>query len=437
MTKEIIKKIKKRNLKIGIIGLGYVGLPLAELFLKREFKVIGYDISKEKIKNFKKGRFNIEDINPEFLKEKINKGEFEVTFDEKEIKNMDAIFICVPTPVTKERVPDLSYVKNAAYTIRKNLKRGQIIILKSTTFPETTEKILLPIFEERNLRVGKDFYLGFVPERVNPGDKKFPIEKIPVVVSGVTKNCKKLIKAIYTEIVPQVFVASSPKVAEMTKLYENIFRNVNIALANQMALLCDRMGINFWEVIEAAKTKPFGFMAFYPGPGVGGHCIPVDPYYLSFKAKEYDMEIDFITLAAKVNDEMPYYVVDKVIHILNKEKILPSEARILILGVAFKKNISDYRNSPAIKIISLLEKIVKKVEYIDPYVTEIKEIKKKSIKYSRELIKKFDLILILTDHSNFPYREIFENSKIIFDTRGVFKPITKKVYALGAGKLNF
>jgi len=435
MTKEIIKKIKNRKLKMGIIGLGYVGLPLAELFLKKGFKVIGYDISKEKIENFKKGRFDIEDINPDFLKEKIDKGEFEVTFNEVEIKNMDAIFICVPTPVTKERVPDLSYVENAALTIRKNLKEGHIIILKSTTFPETTEKILLPIFEDGKLRVGKDFYLGFVPERINPGDKEFPLEKIPAVISGVTKKCEELIKAIYSEIVPQVFVVSSPRTAEMTKLYENIFRNVNIALANQMALLCDRMGINFWEVIEAAKTKPFGFMAFYPGPGVGGHCIPVDPYYLSFKAKDYDMEIDFITLAAKVNDEMPYYVAHKVIYILNKEKILPSKAKILILGVSFKKDISDYRNSPAIKIIGLLEKMVKRVEYIDPYVEEIKEIKKKRLKYKKGLLKRFDLILILTDHSLFPYEEILENSKIIFDTRGVYKgKRVKKIYTLGGGR---
>ncbi|MEO0291065.1 MAG: nucleotide sugar dehydrogenase [candidate division WOR-3 bacterium] len=433
MISEIIKKIKKRDLKIGIIGLGYVGLPLAELFLKKGFKVLGFDISEVKIKNFKKGIFGIEDINEEFLKEKINSGEFNMSYDERIIKEMDAIFICVPTPVTKERVPDLSFVLNAANSVKRNIKKGDIIVLKSTTFPETTEKILLPIFEEDNFKVGRDFYLGYVPERVNPGDKEFTIDKIPVVTSGVTKNCLKVINEIYKEIVPMVFPVSSPKVAEMAKIYENMFRNVNIALSNQMAILCDRMGIDVWEVIEAAKTKPFGFMPFYPGPGVGGHCIPVDPYYLSFKAKEYDMEIDFITLAAKVNDDMPYYVVDRILKILNREKILPSESKVLIFGVAFKRDISDVRNSPAIKIISILKDMVKKVDYIDPYVPEIKEFNKKSLNYKKNILKKYDLVIILTNHSIFPYEEILENSKLIFDTRGVYRINNKKIYKLGGG----
>lgn len=435
MISEIIKKIKKRELKIGIVGLGYVGLPLAELFLKRGFKVLGFDISEGKIENFKKGIFGIEDINEEFLKEKIKKGEFNFSSDERIIKEMDAIFICVPTPVTKERVPDLSYVINAANSVKRNIKRGDIIVLKSTTFPETTEKILLPLFENGNFKAGRDFYLGYVPERVNPGDKKFTIDKIPVVTSGVTKNCLKVINEVYREIVPSIFPVSSPKVAEMTKIYENMFRNVNIALSNQMAILCDRMGIDIWEVIEAAKTKPFGFMPFYPGPGVGGHCIPVDPYYLSFKAKEYDMEMDFITLAAKVNDDIPYYVVDRVLRILNREKILPSESKILILGVAFKKDISDVRNSPAIKIISMLKNLVKKVCYVDPFVPEIKELNEKSLNYKKGILKKYDLTVILTDHSIFPYDEILKNSRLIFDTRGVYKIKDKRIYKLGGGKI--
>lgn len=430
-----MKKIKNRELKIGVIGLGYVGLPLSELFLKKGFEVFGYDVSEEKIANFQKGQFDIEDIDPDFLSEKIDSKEFIVSSNEKIIGEMEAIFICVPTPVTKERVPDLSYVISAAHSIKRNMKEGQIIVLKSTTFPETTEKILLPIFEDKNFRVGKNFYLGFVPERVNPGDKIFTIDKIPVVTSGVTKNCLKLINALYSEIVPSIFPVSSPKVAEMCKIYENIFRNVNIALSNQVAILCDRMGIDIWEVIEAAKTKPFGFMAFYPGPGVGGHCIPVDPYYLSFKAKEYDMELDFITLAAKVNDEMPYYVVDRIIRILNKERILPLDSEILVLGVAFKKDIKDIRHSPAIKIISILANLVKRVEYIDPYVPEVKELNKRSLKYKSDIFKSFDLVVILTDHSDFPYEEIYKSSKLIFDTRGVYKIKSKKIYKLGEGKI--
>ncbi|MEN3043764.1 MAG: nucleotide sugar dehydrogenase [Candidatus Hydrothermales bacterium] len=434
MVEKILKKIKNKEIKIGVIGLGYVGLPLSELFLKKGFKVLGYDVSEEKIVNFQKGQFEIEDVNTVFLSEKIKSKEFIVSSKEEIINEMEAIFICVPTPVTKERVPDLSYVITAANSIKRNMKEGQIIVLKSTTFPETTEKILLPIFEDKDFKVGKNFYLGFVPERVNPGDKVFTIDKIPVVTSGVTKNCLKLINAIYNEIVPSIFPVSSPKIAEMSKIYENIFRNVNIALSNQMAVLCDRMGIDIWEVIEAAKTKPFGFMPFYPGPGVGGHCIPVDPYYLSFKAKEYDMELDFITLAAKVNDEMPYYVVERIIRILNKERILPPESKILILGVAFKKDIKDIRHSPAIKIISILVNLVKKVEYIDPHVPEIKELNKKSLKYKSDIFKLFDLVVILTDHSDFPYEEIYENSKLIFDTRGVYKVKSKKIYKLGEGK---
>jgi len=436
MDIKILKeKIKNREIVFCIMGLGYVGLPLAEVLLKKGFKVIGYDISKERVKMLNSGKSYVEDVNEEIIKNSLKKGIFRAFYDEKILKKADCIFICVPTPVNENKVPDLSYVISATEKIKNNRKDGQIIILKSTTFPETTEKIILKILEDENFKEGKNFYLGFVPERVNPGDKIFKIDNTPAVVSGVSKKSLELIKEIYSNITNRVFPVSSPKVAEITKLLENIFRNVNIALVNELAILCERMKIDIWEVISAASTKPFGFMPFYPGPGVGGHCIPVDPYYLSYKAWEYDTPLEFINLAARINESMPYYTSQRILSILNENDILSKNAKVLIFGVAFKRDVGDPRHSPSLKVMELLFDKVKKISYIDPYIPEInlKNKKLKSLKFSPETIRKYDISVILTDHSIFKREIILNNSKIIFDARGFFKDVkSSKIYKLGA-----
>lgn len=434
-TKRLKRKLKNREIIFCVIGLGYVGLPLAEVLLKKGFKVLGFDISKQRVRMLNRGKSYVEDVPDEIIKNSLKKGIFRASYDARVIKKSDIIFICVPTPVDKNRVPNLEYVISATRTIKKNLKKGHIIILKSTTFPETTEKILLPILENKNFKEGKDFYLGFSPERVNPGDKKHTIENTPAVVSGASRQSLNLIKEIYSHITNQVVPVSSPKVAEMTKLLENIFRNINIALVNELALLCERMGVDIWEIISAAKTKPFGFMPFYPGPGVGGHCIPVDPYYLSYKAWEYDVELDFINLAARINESMPYHTVNRILQTLNHNNILPGKAKVLVFGVAFKKDVGDPRNSPALKVMEILMNRVKKLSYTDPYIPEI-EIngkKLKSLKLSPSNIKKFDISVILTDHSIFKAQSILKNAKLIFDARNFFKGIkSKKIYKLGS-----
>jgi len=436
MDIKILKeKIKNREIVFCVMGLGYVGLPLAEVLLKKGFKVIGYDISKERVKMLNSGKCYVEDVDEEVIKNSLKKGIFRAFYDEKILKKADCIFICVPTPVNENKVPDLSYLISATEKIKKNRKDGQIIILKSTTFPETTDKIVLNILEDENFKEGKNFYLGFVPERVNPGDKIFKIDNTPAVVSGVSEKSLELIKEIYLNITNEVFPVSSPKVAEMTKLLENIFRNINIALVNELAILCERMKIDIWEVISAASTKPFGFMPFYPGPGVGGHCIPVDPYYLSYKAWEYDTPLEFINLAARINESMPYYVSQRILSILNENNILSKNAKVLVFGVAFKKDIGDIRHSPALKVMELLFDKVKKISYIDPYIPEIdlKNKKLKSLKFSPKTIRKYDISVILTDHSIFKKEIILKNSKIIFDARGFFKDVKSfKIYKLGS-----
>ncbi len=433
--KILRKKIKNREIVFCVMGLGYVGLPLAEVLLKRGFKVIGYDVLKERVDMLNKGKSYVEDVSDEVIRISLKKGIFRASSDEGIINKADCIFICVPTPVNENKIPDLSYVISATYAIKRNMKEGQIIILKSTTFPETTEKILLKILEDEKFKEGKNFYLGFVPERVNPGDKVFKIDNTPAVVSGVSKKSLGLIKEIYLNITNEIFPVSSPRVAEMTKLLENIFRNINIALVNEIALLCERMKIDIWEVISAASTKPFGFMPFYPGPGVGGHCIPIDPYYLSYKAWEYDMPLEFINLAARINESMPYHTANRVLEVLNEKGILPQNAKILIFGVAFKKDVSDIRHSPALKVIEILYDKVKKISYIDPYIPQIniKGKNLKSLRMSSENIKKHDISVILTDHSVFNPDLILKNSRLIFDARNLFKNIkSEKIYKLGA-----
>jgi UDP-N-acetyl-D-glucosamine dehydrogenase len=431
---ELKEKIEKKEALVGVIGLGYVGLPLAIAIGEAGFSVIGIDIDKEKIKKLRRGESYLEDVKREAIENLIEKGIFKVYADYQKVKDCDIINIAVPTPFTSTKDPDISYIIEAGKEISKRMRKGQLIILRSTTYPETTEKVLKPILDESGLKIGKDYFLAFAPERIDPGNKVWTIKNTPVVVGGVTEKCTYLTKIFYEKIVDQVFPVSSPRVAEMAKLLENIFRSVNIALVNELALLCERMGnINVWEVIAAAATKPFGFMPFYPGPGIGGHCILVDPYYLSWKAREYDFHVNFIELAAETNEYMPFFVVDKLFDILGQNKIKIKDAEILILGAAFKRNVSDTRNSPAIKIISLLEGKVKKIYYNDPYVPVLKINKKeyRSVKLNENLLKRVACVVIVTDHSAYDYDWLLKKAKLIFDTRNAIKKRNKKVYLLG------
>jgi len=417
-------KISKRTAKIGIIGLGYVGLPMAIEIAKVGFDVIGIDVDAKKVKAINAGKSYIEDVPSEEVESFVSAKKIKAYKNYSVCGQCDIINICVPTPFTKTKDPDVSYIIDAGKEIAKYLHPGQLIVLRSTTFPETTEKILLPILEKSGLKVGKDFYLSFAPERIDPGNKTFTTKTTPVVVGGVTKTCTELTKLFYSTFVDEVFAVSTPRVAEMSKLLENIFRSVNIALVNELALMCERMGgIDVWEVVRAASSKPFGFMSFYPGPGIGGHCILVDPYYLAWKAREYDFHSNFIELAAQTNENMPFKVVDKFLEIMSEKDISVSKASILIVGIAFKKNVGDTRNSPAIKVMELLSSRVKKIYYNDPFVAKIKVAwtKFESVPLTKELVQKVDCVLILTDHSSYNYDEIIENASLILDTRNAIK----------------
>lgn len=430
--------IKEKKAKVGVIGIGYVGLPFAMLCCRRGFETWGFDIDKSKIKKLEKGISYIDDVSSKEVLNFVKEGFFKPVSDFSFLKEMDVIVITVPTPVDDSKNPDLSFVKRASYQISENMgKLPKLIILKSTTYPGTTEEIILPIIEKKGYKVGKDFYLAFSPERVDPGNKKYPIEKIPVVVGGITQSCRKISEIFYKHLVNEVKVVSSPKVAEMSKLLENLFRNVNIALVNEIAQLCDRMKLSVWEVIEAASTKPFGFMPFYPGPGVGGHCIPVDPHYLSWKAKFYDFNLSFVELASRINESMPYYVVQQIFRIFNKIEKIPSKSIIGIIGVSFKRDIADIRHSPALKIIELLEGIVEEVIYFDPFVHNFKL---KNKKYESvdldELLENADVVVIITDHSNIDWEKVYEKAKVIFDTRNAIKrPSDFKLIKLGEGSV--
>jgi len=417
-------KISQRKAKVGIVGLGYVGLPMAIEVAKAGFDVIGVDVDLKKVKAINSGKSYIEDVPSDELEALVNAKKIKAYKNYQVCEQCDIINICVPTPFTKAKDPDISYIIDSGKAIAKYLKPGQLIVLRSTTFPETTEKVLLPILEKTGLRVGKDFYLAFAPERIDPGNKVFTTKNTPVVVGGVTKTCTEIAKLFYATFVDEVITVSNPRVAEMAKLLENIFRSVNIALVNELALLCERMGgIDIWEVVAAAGTKPFGFMSFYPGPGIGGHCILVDPYYLSWKAREYDFHSNFIELAAQTNENMPFKVVDKFLAIMSERDVSVKKATILILGVAFKKNVSDTRNSPAIKVMEILANKVKRIYYNDPYVPKIKVLGRRyeSVPLTKELLQKVDCVLILTDHSSYNYDEIIENANLIFDTRNAIK----------------
>lgn len=419
---SLIQKIEERNAQVGIIGLGYVGLPLVIEFCKAGFHVTGFDVDDGKVELLKEGKSYIKHIDSKLITQ--NQGLFYPTSDFSILSKMDCIIICVPTPLNKYREPDMSYVFDTTRTISQNLRRGQLIILESTTYPGTTDDDMRGILEETGLKAGEDFYLAFSPEREDPNNKYFSTGTIPKVIGGYTERCLAAAKTLYEQIVVKTVPVSSTKVAEAAKLVENIYRSVNIALVNELKMLFDRMGIDTWEVIEAAKTKPFGFQAFYPGPGLGGHCIPIDPFYLTWKAREYDFHTRFIELAGEINTHMPYYVVQKTIEGLNGEGKSIKDAKILILGLAYKKDVDDPRESPSFILIELLEEKGAMVDYNDPYVPRSPKmrkhnVKKESVELTEENLSKYDCVLIATDHSCYDAEFIVKNSKLVIDTRNI------------------
>lgn len=431
---ELIEKIESNAASIGVIGLGYVGLPLALQAGKAGYAVIGIDVSEQKIKMLNKGQNYIPDIEDKDVSSLVRNGIFKATNDFKEIEKLDIIIICVPTPLDKNKQPSTKYIEDAVDSSLPFFRKNQLIVLESTTYPGTTEEIILPRIEKKGLKVGKDFYLVFSPERVDPGNPRFNTSNIPKVIGGVTPACTKTASAFYKKITTGgVFEVSSPKIAEMEKLLENIFRIVNISLVNEMAMLCDKMGINIWEVISAAKTKPFGFMPFYPGPGTGGHCIPLDPFYLSWKAKEFDFSTRFIELAGEINDKMPEYVAGRVAETLNKDKKSLNGSKIFIIGMAYKKDIGDIRESPSIKVTEHLLAKGAEIIYHDPYVPDV-EISTKiytSEKITPELLKNCDLVLILTDHSKIDYDMISKYANLVYDSRNAISSKYDTIFKLG------
>ena len=422
---SLADRILNRTARVAIIGLGYVGLPLAVGFAKAGYTVLGIDVDERKIAALNEGRSYIQDVESSDVQAVSGAGRLTASLDYDLLHSVDAIFICVPTPFDAMKAPDLIYVEQATQGIATRLRTRQLIILQSTTYPGTTEEVVLPILEGSGLKAGKDFYLAFSPERINPGDHQFTVENTPKVVGGVTQRCAELARLLLAQLFAHVHVVSSPRTAEMSKLLENIFRSVNIALVNELALLSERMEIDIWEVIEAAKTKPFGFMPFYPGPGVGGHCIPVDPYYLSWKAREYDFYTKFIELAAEVNQTMPYHVVDLVAQALGSEGKPLTGAQVLVLGVAFKRDIDDARNSPAERIIELLFRRGAQVTYHDPYVPRYRVGKDvfcpdeqwlESIDLTGEALASADCVVIVAGHKVTDYTQVVHQASLVVDT---------------------
>ncbi len=447
-ARQVWDKLENKTATIGVVGLGYVGLPLAVEHAKKGFQTVGIDLNQERVLRLNEGHNYIQDVDNEDLTDVVERGLFTAVDDFSTSADIDVFYICVPTPVTAHKDPDVSYIRSAAEEIAKRLRPGQLLILKSTTYPDTTEGVVQPILAEygrpNDMTLGRDYFLAFSPERIDPGNEEFTTANTPVVVGGVTEACLELACKAMGQVVNHIHPVSSPKVAEMEKLLENIFRSVNIALVNELARLCDRMGgISIWEVVEAAATKPFGYMPFTPGPGIGGHCIPVDPYYLSWLARRYDFETSFITLAARINEEMPYNVVDAVTRAVARQAVSLAEANVLILGVAFKKDVDDVRHSPALKVMELLrDKGVKNIHFADPHVKKVSvsgknwEMHLEPIEVTDETLRNHDVAVILTDHSAFSYAQIAKQSNVIVDTRNALEDIPHdrdKVMLLGGG----
>ncbi|KGP75413.1 UDP-N-acetyl-D-glucosamine dehydrogenase [Desulfosporosinus sp. Tol-M] len=422
------EKILKHEALIGVIGLGYVGLPLAVEKGKVGFPVIGFDINAERVGRVNAADNYIGDVLDEDLQNVVRNGLLVATVDFSRLAECDVVIICVPTPLTITRDPDISYIRASTERIVHYLRPGQLITLESTTYPGTTEEVILPLLEKTGLKVGKDFFLAFSPERVDPGNKRFSTKNTSKVVGGMTPVCLEIAYALYVQTIINVVPVSSPAAAELTKVFENTYRAVNIAMVNELMMLCDRMGIDIWEVVEAAGTKPFGIQTFYPGPGVGGHCIPIDPFYLTWKAREYDFHTRFIELAGEMNVEVSYYVVNKVVRALNNENKSLKDAKIFILGVAYKKDIDDMRESPALKIMELLRKQGANITYHDPFIPVIEPHggstrHLESMPITDEVLATADSVLILTDHSNVDYERVVAKARLVVDTRNATKNV--------------
>lgn len=417
---DLEQRLNNKTAVIGIVGLGYVGLPLALAFSEGGFKVLGFDIRQENVDSVNEGKSYIVDVSSGSLSVVVANNLLEATTNQSCLKNVDVICICVPTPLTKSKEPNLSYITYESEEISKHLQPGQLIILESTTYPGTTRDTVLPILERSGLRGGRDFYLAYSPERVDPGSKNYNIPNTPKLIGGIDPQSTGLAELLYQHIVEVVVPVSSPEVAEMTKIFENVFRGVNIALVNELTQLCEKMGISVWEVINMAATKPFGYMPFFPGPGVGGHCIPLDPYYLANKAREYDFHTRFIELAADVNEQMPYYVASRISEALNAKGTSLNGAKILVLGVTYKRDVGDVRESPSLKLVKILCEKGAILRYHDPYVESIQvgEGTLLSVGLTDELLSLVDCVVIGTDHSRYDYENIANKASLVFDSRG-------------------
>ncbi|WP_017212240.1 nucleotide sugar dehydrogenase [Clostridium beijerinckii] len=435
LKQQLLDKINNKTAKVGVVGLGYVGLPLAVEKANAGYQTIGFDVQDQKVNMVNEGKNYIGDVVDENLKKIVEENTLRATTDFSFVKDVDTICICVPTPLDLYKQPDLSYVVDSTKSVAQYLHKGMLVILESTTYPGTTEEVLKPILEESGLKCGEDFFLAFSPERVDPGNKDFNTKNTPKVVGGCTPDCTEVAAALYRNILEgDIHTVSSPAVAEMEKILENTFRNINIGLANEMAILCNRMGIDVWEVIDAAKTKPYGFMPFYPGPGLGGHCIPLDPFYLEWKAKEYDYHTRLIETSGEINDSMPEFVLDNVMKILNKNKKALNGAKVLLLGVAYKNDIDDYRESPAFKVIELLEKNGADLMVNDPYcpISKYKGKVYNSVDW-KAVIDESDIVIITTNHSCYDYESIVSRAKVVYDTRNATKNVVnnrEKIYKL-------
>ena len=423
----LLERIESQKAKCGVVGLGYVGLPLAVELAKAGYQVLGFDVSEPVCSGINRGSSHIQDIPSETLAQYTEAGKIEATTDMARMSECDIISVCVPTPLAKTRDPDVSYVVAATESITASLRPGQLIILESTTYPGTTRELMLPMLENGGLRVGEDFFLCFSPERVDPGNEIWQVHNTPKVLGGVTRECLDVAYALYSRVIDRIVPVSSPEAAELTKLLENTFRSINIALANEMAQVCDRLNVDVFEVIEAAATKPFGFMKFTPGPGIGGHCIPLDPHYLAWKMKTLNYKTRMIELAGEVNSEMPEYVVEKVQNALNQHRKAVNGSHILVLGVAYKRDIDDLRESPSLDIIRVLEDKGATIDYHDPYVPEIREDghsrAHKGVALTEQLLRSVDCVVIATDHQNVDYELVVRHAKLVVDTRNATRGI--------------
>jgi len=424
------RKIKDKKVTVGVLGLGYVGLPLVREFASSGLKVVGFDIDEKKVRALNSGRSIIKHIPHSHVKKLVKTGLFKATTNMARLKTIDAILVCVPTPLTQNREPDMQFIINSSKTISKYLRAGQLIVFESTTYPGTTRELVAPILQNSGLKAGNDFYLAYSPEREDPGNKDYRTKTIPKVVGGLTDKCRDMACKLYSTAIDTIVPVSSLEAAEAAKILENVYRCINIAMVNELKMVFDRMDIDIWEVIRAASTKPFGFKAFYPGPGLGGHCIPIDPFYLTWKARQYGMPTRFIELAGEINTNMPHYVITKIMEALNERRKSLKGSKVLVLGLAYKKDIDDLRESPSVELIELLQKKGASVNYNDPYIPKTHkqrqhDLRMASKKLSTKMLASYDVVLISTDHSDYDYDWIVQNAKLVVDTRNATIAVRK------------